>query len=90
MQRTAVVVMNLGGPDSLAAVRPFLFNLFSDPAIIRLPGLMRIPLAWLIGLQRAGLRLGIGKEGRWAAEMVINPTGRGSPPPGDQDRKSGG
>jgi len=30
--RTAVVLMNLGGPDRLEAVQPFLFNLFSDPA----------------------------------------------------------
>jgi ferrochelatase len=35
-QRLAVVLMNLGGPDSLKAVRPFLKNLFSDPAIINL------------------------------------------------------
>jgi ferrochelatase len=50
--RVAVVLFNLGGPDSLDAVRPFLFNLFSDPAIIGLPPLARIPLAALI----AGLR----------------------------------
>lgn len=35
--KTAVVLFNLGGPDSLAAVEPFLFNLFSDPDIFRLP-----------------------------------------------------
>ena len=34
MSRTAIVLFNLGGPDSLKAVRPFLFNLFSDPAIV--------------------------------------------------------
>jgi ferrochelatase len=38
MARVAVVLMNLGGPDSLVAVRPFLVNLFDDPAIIGLPG----------------------------------------------------
>ncbi len=48
MARTAVVLMNLGGPDSLEAVEPFLFNLFSDPAILRLPWLLRMPLARLI------------------------------------------
>jgi ferrochelatase len=53
MVRRAVVLMNLGGPDSLGAVRPFLFNLFSDPAIIRLPALFRLPLAWLIAMRRA-------------------------------------
>jgi ferrochelatase len=51
-RRVAVVLFNLGGPDELDAVRPFLFNLFSDPAIIGLPALARIPLASLI----AGLR----------------------------------
>src|SRR6266404_5397011 len=44
LDRLAVVLFNLGGPDGPAAVEPFLFNLFSDPAIIRLPG----PLRWLI------------------------------------------
>jgi ferrochelatase len=53
MTRTAVVLMNLGGPDSLDAVRPFLTNLFSDPAIIRLPALLRLPLARVIAGRRA-------------------------------------
>jgi protoporphyrin/coproporphyrin ferrochelatase len=53
MARVAVVLMNLGGPDSPAAVRPFLYNLFSDPAIIDLPALLRRPLAWLIARQRS-------------------------------------
>lgn len=42
---TAVVLMNMGGPDSLEAVEPFLFNLFNDPAILRLPTALRLPLA---------------------------------------------
>ena len=37
-RRIAVVLLNLGGPDSQKAVRPFLFNLFKDPAILPLPG----------------------------------------------------
>ena len=41
MTRHAVVLMNLGGPDSPAAVRPFLYNLFKDPAIISLPAPFR-------------------------------------------------
>ena len=49
----AVVLFNLGGPDSPAAVEPFLFNLFSDPAIIRLPQPLRWPLARLISRRRA-------------------------------------
>ena len=37
MQKTAVVLFNLGGPDSLEAIEPFLFNLFRDPDIFNLP-----------------------------------------------------
>ncbi|MGD0191911.1 MAG: ferrochelatase [Rhizomicrobium sp.] len=51
--RLAVVLFNLGGPDSLEAVEPFLRNLFSDPAIISLPAIFRLPLAWLIARRRA-------------------------------------
>ncbi|MBT4426607.1 MAG: ferrochelatase [Rhodospirillaceae bacterium] len=53
MTRTAVVLFNLGGPDSLEAVEPFLFNLFSDPAIIRLPRLFRHFVAGRISRRRA-------------------------------------
>ena len=48
MAQVAVVLMNLGGPDSLDAVRPFLVNLFNDPAIIDVPSVLRWPLARLI------------------------------------------
>jgi ferrochelatase len=51
--RRAVVLMNLGGPDSLQAVRPFLYNLFGDPAIIALPAVLRRPLAGLIAWRRS-------------------------------------
>jgi ferrochelatase len=51
--KLAVILFNLGGPDSLEAVEPFLRNLFSDPAIIRLPGLLRLPLAWFVAHRRA-------------------------------------
>ena len=44
----AIILMNLGGPDSLKAVKPFLFNLFSDAAIIRLPNPWRYLVAKLI------------------------------------------
>src|SRR5690606_4121624 len=47
-RRVAVVLTNLGGPDRPEAVKPFLFNLFNDPAIIGLPGIFRTPLAKLI------------------------------------------
>ena len=46
--KIAVVLFNLGGPDSLEAVQPFLQNLFSDPAIISLPAILRLPLAKFI------------------------------------------
>lgn len=39
--KTAIVLFNLGGPDKPEAVQPFLFNLFSDPAIVRLPKFLR-------------------------------------------------
>ena len=52
-RRTAVVLFNLGGPDSPAAVKPFLRNLFSDPAILRQPALPRWLLARLIAALRA-------------------------------------
>jgi len=51
--KLAVVLFNLGGPDSPDAVRPFLFNLFKDPAIITLPFGIRHALAWLIARGRA-------------------------------------
>ena len=35
--RLAVVLFNLGGPDRPEAIRPFLLNLFNDPAILRVP-----------------------------------------------------
>lgn len=51
----AVVLFNLGGPDSLAAVEPFLANLFSDPDIFRVPlaRLIQKPLARFIARRRA-------------------------------------
>jgi len=49
-----VLLLNLGGPDSIEDVRPFLFNLFSDPEIIRLPvRWLQKPLAWIISTSRA-------------------------------------
>lgn len=51
-QRLAVVLTNLGGPDGPDAVKPFLFNLFNDPAIIGLPGIVRTPLAKFISSKR--------------------------------------
>ena len=53
--KLAVVLFNLGGPDSPRAVGPFLRNLFSDPAIITLPTPARLPLAWWIAKRRTPL-----------------------------------
>ncbi|HKY05379.1 MAG TPA: ferrochelatase, partial [Blastocatellia bacterium] len=51
--RTGVLLFNLGGPEKLDDVRPFLFNLFADPDIIRLPWrALQKPLAWLISSRR--------------------------------------
>ena len=50
--RKAVILFNLGGPDSLEAVEPFLFNLFNDQAIISLPTILRYPLAKFISKRR--------------------------------------
>lgn len=54
MGRVGVLLLNLGGPEQLEDVRPFLFNLFADPEIIRLPvPWLQKPLAWLISNSRA-------------------------------------
>jgi protoporphyrin/coproporphyrin ferrochelatase len=57
--KVAIVLFNLGGPDSLKAVRPFLRNLFNDPAIISAPGPIRWFLSHLISLRRAPIARGI-------------------------------
>lgn len=55
-EKVGVLLLNLGGPETLDDVQPFLFNLFADPDIIRLPRLFRFlqrPLAKLISTFRA-------------------------------------
>jgi ferrochelatase len=66
--KTAVVLLNLGGPDGPEAVQPFLRNLFSDPAIISLPNPLRAFLAWRISSKRAPI-----------AREIYNEIGGGSP-----------
>ncbi len=54
-ERTAVLLFNYGGPDSMAEVGPFLRRIFSDPDILALPApaaLLRTPLAWIIAAAR--------------------------------------
>jgi protoporphyrin/coproporphyrin ferrochelatase len=53
--KNGVLLFNLGGPDSLDDVRPFLFNLFSDPEIIRIKSdVLRRMLAFFIATTRQG------------------------------------
>lgn len=59
MSKLAVVLFNLGGPDSPQAVEPFLFNLFNDPAIIGLPQPFRWALGKLISKRRGSIARGI-------------------------------
>jgi ferrochelatase len=51
-RRVAVILFNLGGPDGQASVRPFLFNLFNDKAIIGAPQPLRFLIAQLISRTR--------------------------------------
>ena len=60
--KKAVILFNLGGPDKLENVEPFLFNLFNDPAILNLPKFLRYPLAKLIANRRAPTAKKIYKE----------------------------
>ncbi len=53
MRKIGVILLSMGGPDSLEAVEPFLYNLFSDPDIIRMPKLLQRPIAWFISKVRA-------------------------------------
>jgi ferrochelatase len=57
--KTAVVLFNLGGPDSLKAVRPFLFNMFSDKAILGVMQPFRYMLAKFISISRTKKSQGI-------------------------------
>ncbi|WP_320664149.1 ferrochelatase [Prochlorococcus sp. MIT 1223] len=54
MKRVGVLLINLGGPERIKDVGPFLYNLFSDPEIIRLPTpAFQKPLAWVISTLRS-------------------------------------
>ena len=54
MEKIGVLLLNLGGPERIKDVGPFLYNLFSDPEIIRLPTpAIQKPLAWLISTLRS-------------------------------------
>ena len=87
--KKAIILFNLGGPDKLENVEPFLFNLFNDPAILNLPTLLRYPLAKLISNRRAPVAkkiyaelggsspiLKLTKEQSSALEIKLNQTQR--------------
>jgi ferrochelatase len=94
-----VILLNLGGPDSLGAVRPFLYNLFCDRKIIRLgPPFFQKPIAWLISSLRSrktrkiysliGGRsplLDITIKQAEALEKALNQKSEFSPPKADQN-----
>ncbi len=52
MNKKCVIIFNLGGPDSEASIKPFLFNLFNDRFIINLPQPFRYFLAKYISFKR--------------------------------------
>ncbi len=58
MGKLAVVVFNLGGPDRPESVKPFLFNLFNDPAIIGAP----TPIRWLLAKWISGRRAPVARK----------------------------
>ena len=60
--KRVVILFNLGGPDKLESVEPFLFNLFNDPAIISIPSFFRYPLAKFISKRRAPIAKNIYRE----------------------------
>ena len=60
--KRAVILFNLGGPDKLESVEPFLFNLFNDPTIISIPSIFRYPLAKFLSKRRAIIAKNIYKE----------------------------
>lgn len=61
-EKVAVILLNLGGPDSLKAVKPFLFNLFYDPAIIALNNPWRWVVAKILSRKRAPIAREIYKK----------------------------
>ena len=67
-EKCAVVLFNLGGPDGPDAVRPFLFNLFNDPAIIGAP----TPIRWLVAKLISARRAPVARE-------IYDNLGGGSP-----------
>ncbi|MBI4715243.1 MAG: ferrochelatase [Nitrospirae bacterium] len=99
-----ILLFNLGGPDSLDAVEPFLTNLFSDPDILSYPlGPLRPPLArWIAHRRVAKVRalyekiggksplLGLTNRQAAALEKALNPPHPVPPPPGGRVGREAG
>ena len=70
--KLGVLLLNLGGPERPEDVQPFLYNLFADPDIIRLPKLVRwlqAPIASVLAARRFVVRL-LGGEGGLVSGVV--------------------
>ena len=78
MTRRALVLFNLGGPDTLEAVEPFLFNLFSDRAIIALSNPLRWVLARFISRRRAPVARGIYEKIGNGSPLLANTEAQGA------------
>jgi ferrochelatase len=70
--RTAIVLFNLGGPDTLEAVRPFLFNLFNDRAIFNLPQPFRSWLAAFVSKRRTPTAIEIYRQMGGGSPLLPN------------------
>jgi ferrochelatase len=78
MAKRGVVLLQFGGPDSPAAIRPFLRDLFDDPEILPYPAVLRKPLAWTIAKFRTPLVVehyahmegGASPIGRWTRRQA--------------------
>jgi ferrochelatase len=77
-RKMAVVLFNLGGPDSPEAVEPFLRNLFCDPAILRVPGFLRNFLARTIARRRAPVARDIYARIGGASPILANTKAQGA------------
>src|SRR2546423_8434026 len=70
---TAVLLLQLGGPDSLEAVEPFLENLFRDPFLIRIP--------FLRGPLRRWVARAVARRRAPHVRQLYSEIGGGAPPP---------
>lgn len=91
MTKTAIVLFNLGGPDSKSAIEPFLMNFFLDKNIIRAPYFVRWLLAKMISKRRSKREAGTSygelgdkspllansQEQAQVLEKILNDEGRG-------------